>query len=149
MGRGRGGYTTVQPSYKDSGGKVVKDAGAIFVAERYIEMGYESVFRRVKPPAKTYDLTIKSSNDEDFIKNIEVKRVTSSNPSKLATEIKHGMKQLPNDGKGTVAIYLPNHTNNSEGVIHARKGFEEALRKGWINGHVEVWFNDKTKLELN
>ncbi len=35
MGRGYGGYTEAQPSYKDSGGHKVTDNGAIFVAERW------------------------------------------------------------------------------------------------------------------
>ena len=42
MGRGRGGYTEKQTSYKDSGGHKVTDPGAIFVAERYIDQGYEA-----------------------------------------------------------------------------------------------------------
>ena len=42
MGRGRGGYTEKQTSYKDSGGHKVTDSGAIFVAERYIDQGYEA-----------------------------------------------------------------------------------------------------------
>ncbi len=46
MGRGRGGYTGKQVTYRDSGGHKVKDPGSIFVGERYIDMGYEVVFRR-------------------------------------------------------------------------------------------------------
>ena len=72
MGRGRGGYTSIQSTYKDSGGRKVTDSGTIFVAERYIDMGYEAVFRQRhdEKNEKTYDLSIKTSNDEDFIKNI-------------------------------------------------------------------------------
>lgn len=29
------------------------------------------------------------------------------------------------------------------------EGFAEAKRKGWVKGHVEVWFSDKTKIDLN
>lgn len=149
MGRGRGGYSEVQPRYKDSGGKFVKDSGAIFVAERYIELGYEAVFRREKPPDKSYDLTIKTSDDKFFVKNIEVKQVISSNPSKIATELKRGTTQLPKDGTGTVAIYLPNFSNDAEGIAHVTKGYNEAVRKNFVKCHVEVWFKDKTKLVLN
>ena len=46
MGRGKGGYTTIQTNYKDSGGRKVTDKGTIFVAERYIDLGYEVVFRQ-------------------------------------------------------------------------------------------------------
>ena len=45
MGRGQGGYTEKQTTYKDSGGHKVTDQGAVFVAERYIDQGYEAVFR--------------------------------------------------------------------------------------------------------
>ena len=40
MGRGKGGYTQIQTNYKDSGGRKVTDSGTIFVAERYIDMGF-------------------------------------------------------------------------------------------------------------
>ena len=71
MGRGRGGYTSYESGYRDSGGNKVADKGSIFVAERYIDQGYESVFRREHQPNKSYDLTIKSSDDSTFVKNIE------------------------------------------------------------------------------
>ena len=147
MGRGRGGYTEKQSSYKDSGGKTVTDAGAIFVAERYIDDGYEAVFRREHGDQKSYDLTIKTSNDEEFVKNIEVKRTTSKNPAQLAKNIKEGFEQVGQDG--TVAIVLPHHNNSNTGKSFAREGFDEAVRKGWIKGHVEVWFKDKTKIDLS
>lgn len=54
MGRGRGGYTKKQPSYRDSGGHKVTDKGAIFVAERYMDEGYEAVFRRKHDPDKGF-----------------------------------------------------------------------------------------------
>lgn len=149
MGRGRGGYTSIQSSYKDSGGRKVTDRGTIFVAERYIEEGYEAVFRQRHDErnAKTYDLTIKTSDDSDFVKNIEVKRVISENPSQLAKNIKEGFEQV-GDG-GTVAIYLPDKNKDSEGTKRLiNEGYQEALRKGNIKGSIEVWFDDKTKLEL-
>ena len=46
MGRGRGGYTGYETCYKDSGGHKVTDKGSIFVAERYIDQGYEAVFKQ-------------------------------------------------------------------------------------------------------
>ena len=55
MGRGRGGYTGKQIWYLDSGGKKVKDRGAISVAEFYMDLGFESVFRREHNPGKSYD----------------------------------------------------------------------------------------------
>ena len=149
MGRGRGGYTSIQSSYKDSGGRKVTDRGTIFVAERYIEEGYEAVFRQRHDErnAKTYDLTIKTSDDSDFVKNIEVKRVISENPSQLAKNIKEWFEQV-GDG-GTVAIYLPDKNKDSEGTKRLiNEGYQEALRKGNIKGSIEVWFDDKTKLEL-
>ena len=144
MGRGRGGYTEKQPSYKDSGGRKVTDKGAVFVAERYMDQGYEAVFRRKHDPDKGFDLTIKTSDDESFIKNIEVKAITSHSTSRIADNIKKANKQI--DAGDTIAIYLPNHRNTQTGRAFADAGIAEARRKGLIKGPIEVWFSDKTKL---
>ena len=149
MGRGRGGYTSIQTCYKDSGGRKVTDRGAIFVAERYIDMGYESVFRQRhdKEEQKTYDLSIKTSDDESFVKNIEVKQTNSNKPSQLAKNIEEGFEQV-GDG-GTVAIYLPGRIKNSEQTkSFINEGYQEALRKGNVKGCVEIWFDDKTRTIL-
>jgi hypothetical protein len=144
LGRGRGGYTVKQESYKDSGHNKVKDRNAIFVGECYMDLGYETVFRRTHEPDKGYDLTIKTCDDLHFVKNIEVKGVTSSNPSKIATNIKKANEQI---GVGdTIAIYLPKHINNDAGRQFAQQGIAEANRKGWIKGPIEVWFSDKSKI---
>lgn len=148
MGRGRGGYTSYESGYRDSGGNKVTDKGSIFVAERYIDQGYESVFRREHQPNKSYDLTIKSSDDSTFVKNIEVKRVTSDNPSSIAKNIKKGFTQFKPGEEDTVAIVLPNHRNSETGRKLTQEGFAEAKRKGWVKGKVEVWFSDKTKIDL-
>ncbi len=144
MGRGKGGYTEKQPSYKDSGGRKVIDRGAIFVAERYIDQGYEAVFRRDHNPERGCDLTIKTSDDESFIKNIEVKAVTSSNAGRIADNIKKAKGQIKSGD--TVAIYLPNHKNSGAGRSFAEAGIAEARRKGNVIGPIEVWFSDKTKI---
>lgn len=149
MGRGRGGYTSIQSGYRDSGGRKVTDKGTIFVAERYIDMGYESVFRQRHDEidAKTYDLTIKTSDDKDYVKNIEVKQVTTNNPSQLAKNIKRAFEQV-GDG-GTVALYLPECDKNSRVTRDfINNGYQEAMRKGFVKGSVEVWFDDKTKIDL-
>ncbi|MBO4618890.1 MAG: hypothetical protein J5654_02155 [Victivallales bacterium] len=145
MGRGHGGYTEPQPSYKDSRGQKVIDKGAIFVGERYMDQGYETVFRgRRNDPL--YDLTIKTSDDTQFIKNIEVKMVSGDNPSRIATMIKKAQQQI-GDGD-TVAIYLPNRVNNAANIEFARTGIDEARRKGFVKGPIEVWFGDKTKVDF-
>ncbi len=147
MGRGRGGYTEKQNSYDDSGGHKVTDKGAIFVGERYIEQGYETVFRQEHPNnGKALDLTIKSSDDETFIKNIEVKKVEGAKPSAIAKNIKKANAQI-SDGD-TIAIYLPKHKNSETGRKFAQEGIDEAKRKGQIKGPIEVWFSDKTKIEF-
>ena len=149
MGRGRGGYTGYETCYKDSGGHKVTDKGSIFVAERYIDQGYEAVFKQKHEPSKTCDLLIKTSDDTAIVKHIEVKRVTSENPSKLATNIGDAFTHFSAGQEGTAAIYLPNHKNSETGRRFAMEGFAEAKRKGWVTGHVEVWFSDKTKIDLN
>ena len=149
MGRGRGGYTGYEICYKDSGGHKVTDKGSIFVAERYIDQGYEAVFKQKHEPSKTCDLLIKTSDDSAVVKHIEVKRVTSENPSKLATNIGDAFTHFSSGQEGTVAIYLPNHRNSETGRRFAMEGFAEAKRKGWVSGPVEIWFSDKTKIDLN
>ena len=146
MGRGAGGYTAKEAAYRDSAGHKVTDKGAIWVAERYIEQGYESVFRRKHDPDKGCDLTIKTSDNENIVKNIEVKRVTSSNPSQLAKGLERAKEQI-HEGD-TVAIYLPNLANGAAGRAFAQKGYSEAFRKGNVIGPIEIWFNDKTKITL-
>ena len=149
MGRGRGGYTSIQVNYHDSGGKKVTDIGTIFVAERYIDMGYEAVFRQRhdEMEQKTYDLSIKTSDDEKFVKNIEVKRTTSKNSSQLAKNIKEGFEQVGEGG--TVALYLPNRNRSEKATIDfINDGYNEAVRKGHVKGLVEVWFDDKTRISL-
>ena len=97
--------------------------------------------------AKTYDLTIKTSDDKDYVKNIEVKQVTTNNPSQLAKNIKRAFEQV-GDG-GTVALYLPERDKNSRVTRDfINNGYQEAMRKGFVKGSVEVWFDDKTKIDL-
>ena len=145
MGRGNGGYSSIQTGYKDSGGRKVTDSGSIFVAERYIDEGYEAVFRQRHDPDTSCDLTIKTSDDTTIVKNIEVKRITASNPSKIASRIKEANKQIhPGD---TIAIVLPNQKNNEQGRLFASTGVSEARRKGLILGPIEIWFSDKTKID--
>lgn len=147
MGRGHGGYTEVSSShsYKDSGGRKVTDSGSIFVAEKYINAGYESVFRQRHENQQTYDLTIKTSDDAQYVKNIEVKQVVSANPSKLATNIGDAFDQVKEGG--TVAIYLSKMKRNEASEKFARDGFAEAQRKGWVVGKVEIWFSDTKSVD--
>ena len=146
MGRGAGGYTEKQVVYRDSGGHEVTDSGSIFVAERYIDQGYEAVFRQEHGGQKNYDLTIKTSDDSKLVKNVEVKQVTSKNPSQLAKNIKEGFVQVGKDG--TVAVYLPHRTNCKSALDDVKQGVDEAKRKGWVKGPIEIWFKDKTKVEF-
>lgn len=143
MGRGHGGYTEYRESYRDSGNHKVTDKGAIFIAERYIDEGYESVFRR-RAKEKSIDLTIKTTDDTQFVKNIEVKMVCGENPSQIEKQLKKAKDQIKIGD--TVAIYLPHHRNDAIGYAFAKAGVDEAKRKGDINGPIEVWFSDKTKI---
>ena len=147
MGRGRGGYTQHQLSYRDSGGHKVHDPGTIFVAERYMDMGYESVFRREINGVKRFDLTIKTSDDVNFVKNIEVKRCTTDSASQIAKNIKRAGMQIGNGD--TIALVLPNYKLSAKGIGLAQSAFNEAKRKGWVKGPIEVWFNDKQKFNLS
>ena len=148
MGRGKGGYTKKTPnhSYKDSGGHKVTDPGAIWVGERYMDAGFETVFRQQHPErGRQYDLTIKSSDDENFIKNIDVKKITSNNTSNIAKNIKTAGAQI-SDGD-TVALFFPDRKSTQSNREFVEQGIAEARRKGYIKGPIEVWFSDKTKIE--
>lgn len=145
MGRGRGGYTEKQTGYKDSGGHKVSDTGAIWVAERYIDMGYESVFRQQHPQiGRQYDLTIKTADDHSYVKNIEVKKVTTMNASNITKNIHRASGQISNGD--TVALYFEGRKSTADNRSFVSKGIDEARRKGYIKGPVEVWFSDKTKI---
>lgn len=141
MGRGRGGYCTKQIVYYDSNNRKVTDKNAIFVAERYMDQGYEVVFRRTHEPDRGCDLTIKTSDDLSIIKNIEVKGITSKNPSMISERIKSGNGQIKEGD--TIAIYLPNLKSDANGKSFALTGLREAHRKGLIKGPIEFWFSDR------
>jgi len=146
MGRGRGGYTKKQPSYKDSGGRKVNDNGSKFVAERYIDLGFEVVFRRQhqeRPSIPSFDLTIKTSNDKDFVKNIEVKSVFTNNPVAISRRIEKAGKQISIGD--TVAIYLPKAKHNKAGIDLAKEGINRAKAKKCVIGPIEVWYSDKER----
>ncbi|MBQ6472948.1 MAG: hypothetical protein IJJ33_13270 [Victivallales bacterium] len=145
MGRGHGGYIDYRESYLDSGGRKVTDRGTIFVAERYIDMGYEVVFRQQKA-IPTCDLTIKTSDDKNILKNIEVKTAFSKNPSQMAKQIEKARRQI-RDGD-TLAIFVPHHKCGKAGIDFAQAGVDEARRKGYVKGPIEVWFSDRKKVEL-
>lgn len=145
MGRGHGGYTVFQSCYKDSGGHKVDDPGSIFVAERYIEQGYESVFRQTHD-YRCCDLTIKTSDDSQYIKNIEVKMISSCKPSQIAKRIKDAGGQIK-DGD-TIALYIHKQTQCMPSVEMVTSAIHEARRKGWLKGPIEVWFRDKTRIEF-
>ena len=152
MGRGRGGYTGKEISYRDSGGKKVKDQNAIFVAEQYMKQGYEVVFRQQHTEEKggvggikTPDLTIKSSDDQKFIKTIEVKGIISGSPSTIAKRIKKASMQFKEgDTENTVAILLVGKNQTKESRKFAREGIAEAKRKNYMKYPVEVWYGDGT-----
>ncbi len=148
MGRGHGGYTEISSghNYKDSGGNKVTDSGAIWVGERYIEQGYETVFRQEHPQQhRQYDLTIKTSDDKQYVKNIEVKQITSENLSNIAKNIHKAGGQI-GDGD-TVALFFSNRTSSSKNLAFVEQGIAEARRKGYVKGPIEIWFSDKTKYE--
>ena len=107
------------------------------------------MFRQSESEGKHYDLTIKDSNDVEFIKNIEVKKVTSENPSQIAKNIEKAFRQLEGAPNGTVALFFEHHTNTQEIRDVIRKGYEEAMRKNNVKGPVEIWFKDKTSITFN
>lgn len=148
MGRGHGGYAEISSghNYKDSGGNKVTDSGAIWVGERYIEQGYETVFRQEHPQQhRQYDLTIKTSDDTNFVKNIEVKQVTTMNSSNIAKNIHIASGQI-SDGD-TVALFFSSRISSTENRSFVERGIAEAKRKGYVVGPIEVWFSDKKKFE--
>ena len=81
-----------------------------------MDLGYESVFRREIDGVKRFDLTIKTSDDVNFVKNIEVKQVISPNSSRIAENIRNGFEQLAGEGGGTIALYDANHNQSQDRI---------------------------------
>ena len=122
-------------------GSIVYDTNG----KRYIDMGYESVFRQQHPQiGRQYDLTIKTADDHSYVKNIEVKKVTTMNASNIAKNIHRASGQISNGD--TVALYFEGRKSTADNRSFVSKGIDEARRKGYIKGPVEVWFSDKTKI---
>ena len=89
-------------------------------------------------------MTIKTADDKSYVKNIEVKKVTTLNASNISKNIHKATTQVGDNG--TVALYFEGRKNTATNRDFAHKGVEEARRKGYIKGSVEVWFADKTKI---
>ena len=130
--------------YYDTGGHKVTDKNAIEVAEHYIREGKYVAFLQQKPPDKRADLSVEGSH-------VEVKGISSTNPSQIASKICQGFRQLEadmsryakEDRKPTKVVILSKHENFSDGYRAACEGYKEAKRKGHVNGTVEFWYNDK------
>ena len=90
------------------------------------------------------NISFSYSKDKDFIKKIEVKQITSNNASKIAARINEANQQISRED--TIAIVLAKHKNDNNGRAFAEAGIDEARRKGYIKGKIEVWFSDKTKI---
>ena len=130
--------------YYDTGGHKVTDKNAIEVAEHYIREGKYVAFLQQKPPDKRADLSV-----EGF--HVEVKGISSTNPSQVASKIKQGFEQLEvdmsryskEDRRPTKVIILSKHESFSEGYNSACEGYKEAVRKGDVKGSVEFWYHNK------
>jgi hypothetical protein len=79
-----------------------------------------------------------------YVKNIEVKKVTTMNASNIAKNIHRASGQISNGD--TVALYFEGRKSTADNRSFVSKGVDEARRKGYIKGPVEVWFSDKTKI---
>ena len=135
--------------YEDINGHKIDDKGTIAVAEWYMGQGFNVIFQPEQSGergVKGFDLTLRTSENKEFIRDIEVKRITSVTEENVTKHIKEGFQQVQ-DG-GTVTIYLPRNRQDQRIIRKLQHGFEEANRLGLVKGHVEAFFSDGSRMEL-
>jgi len=148
-----GGYggasgKTKDKCYRDTGGNKVKDKNAIEVAEYYIKNGKYVAFLQEKDGQKRADLSVDGQH-------VEVKGMSSPNPSQVAKNLKKGLKQVDAENKrypeathrkGTVVI-LSEYPSFEEAKRIVTTGYNEAVRKGYVTGNVKL-FHDGVMYDI-
>ena len=127
--------------YYDTGGHKVKDPNAIAVAEYYINKGEYVAFLQEKPNVQQRaDLSVEGVH-------VEVKGMSSLNPSKVANRIDEAFEQVDADNyrypisthrPGRVVI-LSKYPSLEVAKDVVTKGFEEAKRKNFVSGEVYLF----------
>ncbi|MCD8295196.1 MAG: hypothetical protein LUE27_08150 [Clostridia bacterium] len=150
MGRGMGGYYAVTEDgrYADTKNYKVKDQGAIYVAEKYLDAKYRVVFRHEgdKQGVKTYDLVVKATDRDEILDRVEVKSLATEHPGQIAKEINKGFVKFNNGYSGTVELCLSGLSNNAFSRNLVQQGIDYANRKGYIKGPIRVWFSDNSNI---
>lgn len=134
-------------TYFDTGGNKVRDNNAIIVAEHYIDEGKYVAFLQEKEGQKRADLSVDGQH-------VEVKGLSTLNPDNVEGKLKSAFKQVYADNyrypedthrEGKVIILSKHESNVSESYIREQmyKGFQSAMRKGYITGKVELWIKGK------
>ncbi len=140
-----GGYggasgRTKDKCYYDSGGHKVKDKNAIIIGEYYINKGKYVVFLKEVPDDNRADLSVEGIH-------VEVKGMSSKNPSQVAKNIKKGFIQVDADNKRYpkethcpgVVIILSEYDSLEEALRIVKAGYDEAVRKGYVTGYVKLF----------
>ncbi len=129
--------------YYDSQNKKVTDKNAIEVAEYYLKLGMYVVFLNDKYSRP--DLLV------DYELLVEVKGVTSPNPSQISKQLKKASRQIeseyshvPEDKRLPAKIMLILQQETFEIGYHAIfEGYKEAKRKNQVHFEVEFLFQGK------
>lgn len=128
--------------YYDTGGHKVKDQNAVAVGEYYIKQGKYVAFLKEIPNENRADMSVEGVH-------IEVKGMSSPNPSQVAKNLKKGFTQVDADNKrhptethrpGTVVI-LSEYKTLEEAQRVVKAGYDEAVRKGYVTGNVKLFHN--------
>lgn len=146
---GYGGASKRNPKkegcYKDSEGKIkIKDKNAIEVAEYYLNEGRYVVFYHEDGINNVPDLSV------DFKMVVEVKGVSSLNPTRIKENIEKATLQIeaklskyPEDDRHEGKIILfSRYTQSFEvGYRVVCEGYRRAKLEGVARFQVEFWFN--------
>ncbi len=150
-----GGYggasgRTKTKCYYDTGGHKVTDKNAIAVAEEYIKEGKYVAFLQEKPNQNRADLSVEGVH-------VEVKGITSLGANNIEKRLKHAFEQIHGDDnhypsethrEGKVVILSKHDASVSKDTIldAMKKGYQQAYRKGYITGKLEVWIRGERYL---
>ena len=128
--------------YKDSEGDKVIDKNAIIAAEYYIDLGMYVVFLHEDEISRP-DLLV----DFEFL--VEIKGLTSPNPSQISKQIRKASQQIekehskyPEEERLPAKIVLISlHTDFEVGFHAITEGYKEAKRKDYVHFKTELWIN--------
>lgn len=135
--------------YYDTGNNKVTDNNSIAVAEYYINQGKYVAFLQQRKGQKRADLSVEGVH-------VEVKGMSSRNPSVVADNIEYAFHQISGDNyryppethRDGVVIILSKYSSYEEAYKIVNEGLQEAYRKRAVKGKVKL-FHAGTMYDMN